>query len=145
MAFTPTLPAVLLVGADVVLVLGRLVETLARRTAALPNELSGVPTPPPGWCCSPIPPASPFDSFMVFLGQLHPGPGWHHQELTLVTMVGPPSSSQMEFTPSILPVTTKVLMQASEARKPMKVISNEIKPIFKPRICYQNIGAKFAS
>ena len=125
MAFAPALPGVLLVGADVVLVLGRLVETLARRAAALPTELSGVPTPPPGWCCNPIPPASPFDSFMLFLGQLHPGPGWHHQELTRVTMVEPTSSFQMEFTPSILPVTSKMLTQPSEARKPLKVISGE--------------------
>ena len=82
-----TLPEFVLVGTVVVLVLGRLVETLARRAAELPTELSGVATPPPG--CSPIPPASPFDSFIAFLGQLHPGPGWHHQELTRVTMVMP--------------------------------------------------------
>ena len=46
MAFAATLPAAVLVGAVVVVVLGRLVETLVRLSAWLPTEVSGVPGPP---------------------------------------------------------------------------------------------------
>ena len=113
----PTLLAAVLVGAVVVLVLGSwLVETLARRVApALPaeapvSELATPPPPPPPpgcWCCC-TPPASPFESFIALLGQLHPGPGWHHQELTLVMTMGARTKSSSHL-------LLEVIMQAAIA------------------------------